>query len=72
MTEEQTADRTQGERGTAGVDESVELAVLERSGFVESRHIGSAVVLDATGEAALSVGSPQTSTSNWQLNSRQN
>ncbi|MFB2556260.1 asparaginase [Herbiconiux liangxiaofengii] len=47
------------EPGTAGVAESVELAVLDRNGFVESRHIGSAVVLDARGEVALSVGSPE-------------
>ncbi len=45
--------------GTASVGESVELAVVERSGFVESRHIGSAVVLDARGEVAISVGSPE-------------
>ncbi|MDO9398534.1 MAG: asparaginase [Herbiconiux sp.] len=45
--------------GTAGVGESVELAVLERSGFVESRHIGSAVVLDARGEVAIALGSPE-------------
>ncbi|WP_290807746.1 asparaginase [Herbiconiux sp.] len=48
----------QGEAGTASVGESVELAVVDRSGFVESRHIGSAVVLDARGEVAISVGSP--------------
>ncbi len=45
--------------GTAGIDESVELAVLERSGFVESRHIGSAVLLDAAGEVAARLGSPE-------------
>ena len=48
-----------GEIGTASVAESVELAVVDRSGFVESRHIGSAVVLDARGEVAISVGSPE-------------
>ncbi|WP_440710520.1 asparaginase [Herbiconiux sp. YIM B11900] len=53
MTEEQN------EPGTARIDQSVELAVVERSGFVESRHIGSAVVLDPTGAVALSVGSPE-------------
>ncbi|MFB2582902.1 asparaginase [Herbiconiux sp. P15] len=46
------------EPGTAGVGESAELAVVDRSGFVESRHIGSAVVLSADGSVALSVGSP--------------
>lgn len=50
---------TTGTPGTAGLAESVELAVLERNGFVESRHIGSAVVLDATGEVAIAVGSPE-------------
>jgi L-asparaginase II len=49
---------TGGEPGTAGFDESVELAVVDRSGFVESRHAGSAVVLDAAGNVALAVGSP--------------
>lgn len=44
--------------GTATIAESAELAVVDRSGFVESRHIGSAVVLDATGQVAISVGSP--------------
>lgn len=44
---------------TFSVDESVELAVYERSGFVESRHAGSAVVLDgATAEPILSLGNP--------------
>ncbi|MCS5713388.1 asparaginase [Herbiconiux sp. CPCC 205716] len=33
--------------------------MLERNGFVESRHIGSAVVLDAAGEIAIAVGSPE-------------
>ena len=47
------------EPGTAGIAESVELAVVDRSGFVESRHVGSAVVLDAQGEVAIAVGSPE-------------
>ncbi len=34
---------------TFSVSSSVELAVVERSGFVESRHAGSAIVLDAEG-----------------------
>ncbi len=36
--------------------DAVELAVLERSGFVESRHIGSAVVLAADGSVVTSLG----------------
>jgi len=44
---------------TASVDESVELAVYERSGFIESRHAGSAVVLDGvTAEPLLRLGNP--------------
>lgn len=35
---------------------SVELAVVDRSGFVESRHFGVAVVLDADGSEKLSLG----------------
>lgn len=35
--------------GTVDVNAAVELAVVERSGFVESRHAGVAVVLDAEG-----------------------
>ncbi|MCE0458557.1 asparaginase [Curtobacterium flaccumfaciens] len=37
-------------------DGSVELAVLERSGFEESRHVGAGVVVDATGTVIDSVG----------------
>nr|WP_066039047.1 asparaginase [Herbiconiux solani] len=48
-----------GEPGTAGLEQSVELAVLDRSGFIESRHIGSAVVVDREGKVALSYGSPE-------------
>ena len=40
------------------VDDSVELAVVERSGFVESRHAGSAVVLGADGTIVRSLGAP--------------
>lgn len=44
---------------TATVQESVELAVYERSGFIESRHAGSAVVLDGvTAEPLLRLGNP--------------
>lgn len=38
--------------------EAVELAVVERSGFVESRHSGSAVVLGPEGNIVLSLGAP--------------
>lgn len=41
---------------TLTVPASVELAVVERSGFVESRHAGAAVVLDPDGVVALSLG----------------
>jgi len=40
--------------------ESVELAVVERSGFVESRHAGAAVVLDPEGVVALTLGDVET------------
>lgn len=36
--------------------DAVELAVLERSGFVESRHVGSAVVVAADGSVVTSLG----------------
>ena len=39
---------------------SVELAVVERSGFVESRHAGAAVVLDPEGAVALTLGDVET------------
>ena len=38
--------------------ESVELAVVERSGFVESRHAGSAVVLGPEGDVIRTLGAP--------------
>lgn len=44
--------------GTFRADEAAELAILTRSGFIESRHIGSAVVLDQHGEVQRSIGSP--------------
>ena len=48
-----------GNLATATVNESVELAIYERSGFVESRHSGSAIVLDgATAEPLLRLGNP--------------
>lgn len=39
--------------------QAAELAVVERSGFIESRHIGSAVVLDPEGSPLISLGSPE-------------
>ncbi|MGA1838671.1 asparaginase [Herbiconiux sp. 11R-BC] len=45
--------------GTASLAESVELAVVDRSGFVESRHAGSAVVLSPAGEVVASFGAPE-------------
>ncbi|GAA2223560.1 asparaginase [Herbiconiux moechotypicola] len=44
--------------GTAPAAESAELAVVTRSGFVESRHLGSAVLLDPAGEVVVSLGAP--------------
>ncbi|MEV8215338.1 asparaginase [Leifsonia sp. NPDC077715] len=41
------------------VDEAVELAVVERSGFVESRHAGSAVVLGPDGAIVRTLGAPE-------------
>lgn len=38
------------------VSGSVELAAIERSGLIESRHIGAAAVVSASGERLLSVG----------------
>jgi L-asparaginase II len=45
-----------GAAGTLTIDGAVELAVLERSGFVESRHIGAAVVIDAAGDVIEELG----------------
>ncbi|WP_090037326.1 MULTISPECIES: asparaginase [unclassified Leifsonia] len=42
-----------------GVEEAVELAAVERSGFVESRHSGSAVVLGPDGAVVRSLGAPE-------------
>ena len=41
-----------------GPADSVELAVLERSGEIESRHLGAAVLLDADGSILDSLGDP--------------
>jgi L-asparaginase II len=40
-------------------EEAVELAVVERSGFVESRHVGSAVVLGPDGSVVRTLGAPE-------------
>jgi L-asparaginase II len=45
-------------KGTFGPEAAGELAVVERSGFVESAHIGSAVVLGPDGVVLRSVGNP--------------
>lgn len=45
---------------TISVPASVELAVVERSGFVESRHAGAAIVLDPAGVPLLSLGDVDT------------
>lgn len=42
--------------GTFSVTDAVELAVVERNGFVESRHAGSAVVLTPDGEVGTEIG----------------
>ncbi|GAA2005018.1 asparaginase [Microbacterium ulmi] len=41
---------------TFAAADAVELAVVERSGFVESRHTGSAIVLSPGGEVAMRLG----------------
>lgn len=41
---------------TFSVQDSVQLAVVERSGFIESRHAGSAVVLSPEGEVVRALG----------------
>ena len=45
---------------TFAADDAVELAVVERSGFVESRHVGSAIVLDPDGTPILTLGDSAT------------
>ncbi|WP_314646854.1 asparaginase [uncultured Microbacterium sp.] len=44
---------------TLTVQDSVELAVVERSGFVESRHVGAAVVLSPDGEVVARLGNAE-------------
>lgn len=41
-----------------GLPDAVELAVLERSGEIESRHLGAAVLVDADGSILESLGDP--------------
>lgn len=45
-------------RGTFAVSDAVELAVVTRGGFIESRHSGTAFVLSAEGDAAVELGDP--------------
>lgn len=45
---------------TFAIADAVELAVVERSGFIESRHAGSAVVLGPDGETVLTLGDVET------------
>lgn len=45
---------------TFAATDAVELAVLERSGFVESRHVGAAIVLNPDGSVARSLGDVET------------
>ncbi|BDZ44170.1 asparaginase [Naasia aerilata] len=45
-------------KGTFAAEAAGELAVVERSGFVESRHVGSAVVLGPDGSVLRTVGDP--------------
>lgn len=58
----QSAGRTdaasRAETGTFDVMEAVQLAVVNRGGFIESRHAGSAVVLAPDASVAASHGSP--------------
>ncbi|GAA2457110.1 asparaginase [Agromyces soli] len=46
--------------GTFSIADSVELAVVERNGFIESRHAGSAIVLTPEGEVLRSLGDVRT------------
>ncbi|MFU8945770.1 asparaginase [Mycetocola zhadangensis] len=44
--------------GTFSTTSAVELAVVERSGFIESRHSGSAIVIDQHADVLRSLGDP--------------
>jgi len=58
----QSAERTDAAAragsGTFEIADAVQLAVVDRGGFIESRHAGSAVVLSPDGTVAASHGSP--------------
>ncbi|SMG36119.1 asparaginase [Agreia pratensis] len=56
MTSAATSASPSASPGTFSIEGAVELAVLERSGFIESRHVGAAVVLDATGAVLEELG----------------
>lgn len=45
-------------RATLTLDHAAELAIVERSGFIESRHAGVAVVVDPDGAEVVSLGDP--------------
>lgn len=45
---------------TFSADDSVELAVIERSGFIESRHLGSALVMAGDGSVVTELGDIRT------------
>ncbi|MCP2031827.1 L-asparaginase II [Okibacterium sp. HSC-33S16] len=49
---------TTNSAGTFSTTSAVELAVVERSGFVESRHSGSAIVIDQHADVLRSLGDP--------------
>ncbi|MGO1193792.1 MAG: asparaginase [Nesterenkonia sp.] len=44
---------------TAGAADSAELALITRAGVVESRHLGSAVLIGADGQVQESIGTPE-------------
>jgi L-asparaginase II len=43
---------------TIAVSDAVELATVTRGGFVESRHVGTAIVLSPAGDTVVSLGAP--------------
>ena len=60
MSDPLTVSRPSTPSGTIAVTDAVELAVVERSGFIESRHAGAAIVLDPEGVVQLSLGDVDT------------
>ena len=52
------SERAQQVPGTFDSSVAVELAAADRSGFVENRHVGSAIVLSSDGERVLALGDP--------------